>query len=722
MYINVLVEIVNKKLDRTFTYHVPNTLVDDIEVGKRVEVPFGKLTLEGFIMELNVKPDIEDIKDIIRIVDEKSILNEEMLDLGKWLKETTISSLCSCYQAMLPKALKASHKTNINKKYVTYIKLETDYESALELASSSSQKEIINLFKDNNIILKKVANQKSSSATKTLLKNKIISEYEEEINRYLITNEIVSDIHELNDTQQKAFNTIKEYLNTNTTILLHGITGSGKTEVYLHLIKEVLKMGKTSLVLVPEISLTPQFIERFNSSFEGEIAILHSGLSDREKYDEWRKIINNKAKIVIGARSAIFAPLTNLGIIILDEEQSSSYKQDVNPKYDAIKVAMKRSETHNCPLILGSATPKLSHIARSSKGLFKYVSMDKRVNNKELPKVTLIDMRKEKNHNILSSELEYKIMEKLEKNEQVLLLLNRRGYSRIVTCSSCGFIYKCPYCDISLTFHKSSNSIRCHYCGYTKYIDNKCPSCKNDSLNYLGLGTEKLESYLEEVFPRASIVRMDSDTTTKKDSYKKIVNDFYNHKYDILLGTQMISKGLDFPNVSLVGIINADDALNMPLYNAREESFNLLHQASGRAGRSSITGEVIIQTYNPTNDVLECIKNNDFKGFVRKEMQIRKTLKYPPYYFLSKLVIKSKDYKEGSTESKKVKEYLERNLSKDSIILGPAIASIFMVNKIYHYEILIKYRKEPNLSKTLLEIDNMYKLNKNVTIDFSFEE
>ena len=466
--------------------------------------------------------------------------------------------------------------------------------------------------------------------------------------------------------------------------------------------------------------MTPQLIERFTGVFQTNIAVLHSGLSDAEKYDEWRKILKEEVSIVIGARSASFAPLKNIGIFILDEEHSESYKQENNPRYHALDVILKRSEIHHAPVVLGSATPSLSTMARAHKKVFEYTYLSKRAKDSVLPEVYLVDMVEEnkKNHPIISRLLENKITEKIEKKEQVMILLNRRGYSTTLTCSNCGFTYRCPNCQITLTYHKKINQLRCHYCGYTKYYSSLCPNCHEEGLNDYGMGTEKLEEYLEKKFPMVKIIRMDRDTTAKKGMHEQIIEDFQNQKYDILLGTQMISKGLDFPNVTLVGILNADTTLNIPDYRSNEKTFALLSQTCGRAGRNTKKGEVVLQTFNPDNYIMKCVSKNDYFSFYKYEMNIRKTLKYPPFYYLANLIFKSKDYEKVAEEAKKAKNYLEQNLDSGYIILGPTAANVFMMNKIYHFEISIKYKKADLLVPVLKDLFTYTKVD--FDIDFNF--
>ena len=484
----------------------------------------------------------------------------------------------------------------------------------------------------------------------------------------------------------------------------------------MELINKVVQNGKKAIMLLPEISLTAQMIKRLYERFANQVAIFHSSLSEGEKYDEYLKIYQDEISIVVGTRSAIFTPLTNIGLIIIDEEHSETYHQDVNPRYSAIDMAKFRIAYNKCPLILGSATPTLESMVRAKKGVYKLLTLPKRVNNQLLPSTNLVDMSIEmkKRRMIISELLEQKIKDRLIKKEQTILLLNRRGFSTIVTCQSCGYTYKCPHCDITLTYHRTSNNLRCHYCGYTKFLDKLCPDCQEEALNYLGLGTEKLEKTLNEMFPSAKIIRMDVDTTTKKGSHEKIIESFKNHEYDILLGTQMISKGLNFPLVTLVGVINADSSLNLPDFRAGEKTFSLLYQVSGRAGRDRIPGEVIIQTYNPDNYYLKFIKNNSYQDFYNYEMKIRKKLEYPPYYYLVNVILTSKDYDLLSKEANNAFKYLKNNLMKDSKVYGPTPASLFRINNIYHLQILIKYRYDALLIPTLKHLDELYATNSKI--------
>lgn len=717
MIIGVLVELSNKNIDKIFDYSVPDNLKDKIKVGIRVKVPFGKMELEGFVIEIKNSSDIS-VKDILDVVDDEVILNEELLELGKKIQEDTLSTLISCYQIMLPKALKAKNGMVINKKFDTYYYLNKDIVCYGKL--SASQDRIINLCMEKEYVLRKELVDISLSSLNTLIKKNIL--LEKKLEHYRLSyNEKIEPKKELTEDQMKVVNEVllnKGYC----PYLLYGVTGSGKTEVYMELIEDALNRGKTSIVLVPEISLTPQMVLRFQKRFGDNIAAIHSALSDGEKYDEWRRIVKGEAKIVIGARSAIFAPLKNIGMIIIDEEHSDSYKQDdSNPRYSAKDVALIRAKYHDCPLIMGSATPSLEAFARAKKGVFKLLELPNRINGKELPKINIIDMneiiKKTKGH--FSEELLAAISLRLKKKEQVILLLNRRGYSSFVTCKNCGYTFKCPNCDITLTYHKSSRTLRCHYCGYGTKVYDTCPNCHEKSINDLGVGTERIEEELGKLFPESRILRMDFDTTSRKGMHEKMITAFKNQEYDILLGTQIVSKGLDFDNVTLVGVINADTSLNIPDFRSSETTFSLLAQVAGRAGRSTKEGEVIIQTFNPDHYAIQYTKKHDYLGFYNKEMFIRRELKYPPFYYICYLKISGKDSDYIYGEVNKIKKVLENKL-ENTIILGPSPCVIFKLNNIYRYGIILKYKKEDNLREVLDKIIDHYKDNSKLKLDINF--
>lgn len=514
---------------------------------------------------------------------------------------------------------------------------------------------------------------------------------------------------ELNQEQKVACEAVvgaigKQYL----PFLLQGITGSGKTEVYLQIIQGALDMGKTAIVLVPEISLTPQMTERFIARFGEQVAILHSGLSNGEKYDEWRKVERGDAQVVVGARSAIFAPLKNLGVIIIDEEHEASYKQDSNPRYHARDVALLRAQYNQAALVLGSATPSLESRARAGKGVYQHLRLTQRANPlASIPEVQLIDFRDYIGQNETSNftpPLIEAIQDRLDKKEQVVLMLNRRGYSSFVMCRECGTVDTCPNCDISLTLHMDTKTMNCHYCGFSKEIPHVCPNCQSRSIRYYGTGTQKAYDELAELFPEARILRMDVDTTRKKGSHQALLEQFGKGEADILLGTQMIAKGLDFPNVTLVGVLNADTALNLPDFRSSERTFQLLTQVAGRAGRAEKAGQVLIQSYNPQHYAIRFAKDQDYEGFYAYEMGIRRQLGYPPYYFTIGITLSHKKEEEVIRRAYEVMEILRSGLSDASIILGPTPKPIARTHNLYHYQILIKYRLEDELGPTLNQV------------------
>ena len=714
MVVSVLVEIKFKQKEKTFDYNVPSILEPEIQIGKRVLVPFGNQKLEGFIINVKKESNYE-LKDRIEVLDKEPILNKELLNLGKELSDELVSNLISVYQSMLPKAYKAKRKSNINIKTDKYIKLISidKAKDFLKNSKAKKQNEIIEDLLNNNLVSK---NKYSNSIVKVLLDKGIIDILYKE--HYRVDNSSkIKELSTLNFYQKEALNKIKE--SNKEVILLNGVTGSGKTEIYIHLINECINQGKEAIMLVPEISLTPQIIQRFRNHFSNKIAIFHSGLSDGEKYDEYRRIKNKEASIVVGARSAIFVPFTNIGIIIIDEEHSSSYKQDHNPRYNAIDVAIKRGKYHNAKVVLGSATPRIETYARSKKGYYELVKLEKRANNAHLPNVKIIDMKDEikSGNTLFSRELISNIQEKLENNEQIMLLLNKRGYSSYLMCKNCGEVIKCPNCDITLTYHKTSDMNRCHYCGYAENKKEFCPKCKTGTLQSFGTGTEKVEEEIKKIFKSARVIRMDIDTTTKKNSHKKIINSFMNHEYDILVGTQMIAKGLDFPLVTLVGVINADTILNLPDFRSLEKTYELISQVSGRAGRSDKEGIVIVQTFNPDNYSIMHAKNHDYDGFYNDEIKIRKKLKYPPYYFVSVIKIGGKDFNETYKEAKKIGDYIRNKKDENMIVLGPSIGSMSKVNNIYYFEIIIKYRNKDFTRNMLNDVYLLEENNNKIKID-----
>ena len=722
MYASVIIEYGVKKLNQTYTYIIPDNLLGIVKKGMKVYVPFGAQKILGFVIDIyDTISDISyELKEIIDVVDPYLVLSDELLSVGKYLSEETLCSLITAYQTMLPSSLKVKQSKHNYAKFDEYIYLK-DIDKAKEYKELYKRRTAhIKIIEE--LLCKNKLNKKEFSAksVKELLESGIIEI--ECVNTYRINVEESNIKNKLTFEQERVYEEVINNKDKYNTYLLYGITGSGKTEVYINLIDNIISIGKTAIMLVPEISLTTQIAKRFYKAFGSDVAILHSSLSNGEKYDEYLKILRGEVHVVVGTRSAIFAPLKDLGIIIIDEEDSPSYKQDNNPRYHARDMAIYRAKYNNIPLILGSATPSLETKARADKGVYKLLKLDKRVGKAKLPNIHIVDMEAEmkKRNMIFSDLLLSKIKEKLAKKEQIILLLNRRGFSTFITCSSCGYTYKCPNCDITLTYHKSTNNLICHYCGYQHKKDNVCPSCGDNALNYYGLGTEKLEEKIKELIPDIRVVRMDQDTTRNKGMHEKIITDFKEHKYDLLLGTQMISKGLDFPLVTLVGVINADTTLNIPDYRSSENTYSLLSQVAGRAGRSDYPGEVIIQTFNPDNFVIGCVKENNYDKFYNYEMDFRHKLKYPPYYYLVSLKVIGKDYTKTLEESKKVKDYLTNNLNKNTIVLGPTTAAVFKFNNEYRMQIIIKYKFDDKLKTTIKDIDNMFINIKDLRLEIDF--
>ncbi|PMC38388.1 primosomal protein N' [Bacillus sp. UMB0899] len=607
------------------------------------------------------------------------------------------------------------------KKKIRMVKLNSSPEQLAEQmealnANAKKQLEVLRYLKENNIsyisVVDLLAGTNASDASiKALISKGILVEEYKEVyrdpyqDRYFEKTKPLS----LNSEQQHAIAPILSSVENNEhhVFLMYGVTGSGKTEVYLQSIEAVLKNGKEAIVLVPEISLTPQMVNRFKGRFGSKVAVLHSGLSTGEKYDEWRKIQRKEVQLVVGARSAIFAPFENLGMIIIDEEHESSYKQEENPRYHARDVAIYRAKFHQCPVVLGSATPTLETFARAQKDVYKLLTLKERVNKRSMPSVEIIDMREELrsgNRTMFSTSLIEKLTDRLEKNEQSVLFLNKRGYSSFVMCRDCGFVIQCPHCDISLTYHRFGQQLKCHYCGHEESMPNVCPECQSEHIRFFGTGTQRVEEELLKVLPEARIIRMDVDTTGRKGAHEKLLTKFGNKEADILLGTQMIAKGLDFPDVTLVGVLTADTMLHLPDFRAAEKTFQLMTQVSGRAGRHELPGEVIIQTYTPENYSIQLASKYDYDSFYEHEMFLRKSHAYPPYFFLALVTVSHPEITKVVSVTDKIVQFLRRNVSNETKILGPVASPIPRINDRYRYQCMVKYKREKNLHEILRKI------------------
>lgn len=707
MYADIIMEI-NVFNNKLFTYLIPSNL--KIEVGSRVHIPFGNKKVNGIV--LNIKDDYNkdiELKEIIDLIDEEPILNKEQINLIHYMRKTYLCTYLDAYKVMMPPQLKLTkNKNNIKIEKTYYIK-------ELKEVSTKAESNILNLFNDKKNL--KPSEIKNKKALNLLLDKGILGIKEDEIYRLTKKYNIIDKVKLTTDQN----NIYKEIKKSNSNIfLLRGVTGSGKTEIYMELIEDALKENKEVIVLVPEISITAQLINRFKGRFQDKVALFHSGLSSGERYDEWRKIKRKEVSIVVGARSAIFVPFTNIGLIIMDEENDDSYKQENNPRYNTIDIATERSKYNNAKLLLGSATPSLESYARAKVKKYQLLELETRINQKELPKVDIIDMKKElkKGNSILSSIAKESIIDKINKKEQIMILMNRRGYSNYIMCNECGEVIKCPNCDISLTYHKTSNSLKCHYCNYKTYMPKTCKKCNSEYLTLKGKGTEKIEEILKNTFKDIRVIRMDSDTTTKKSSHEKIIRDFNDHKYDVLLGTQMIAKGLDFKNVTLVIVIDADSSLYMSDYRSSERTFSLLTQVSGRAGRHYKEGSIIIQTFNPNHYAIKLVKNHDYVAFYNSEIAIRKKLFYPPFCFIVAIRVLSNNFDLGSKEINNINRILKSSLDDKYKILGPTLFP--KINNIYGFQTIIKYKEKEKLMSVLEEIDIHYNNSKvKLEIDFS---
>lgn len=692
LYAGVVVYNESVQVDRIFTYKIPENLLDKINLGSRVKVPFGKgnREIDAFVMELYETCSFKRIKNIKNICDEFTVIRKEDIVLIKKMREKYLCTYLDCIKVFLPTGIIKGVKNKV--KNVIFLG-----ESLQKKFLKDPYYTIYDTVKKNNGIYSKTEISKkfnlSLSSINTMIKHGFLSTSKTVINRYNNRQYSLYEEKKLNLEQEKVVQNIlssKEKL-----FLIHGITGSGKTEIYMNLVKHMLISNKQCVILVPEISLTPQMVERFKGRFGREIAVFHSRLSDGERYDEWIRVKNKEVNVAIGARSAIFLPFHNLGMIIIDEEHEASYKSDSNPKYNAREIGELKCEIENCKMVLGSATPGIDTYYRAKKGDINLLKLNKRADGAILPETKIIDMREEllkNNKSIFSMELYSDIQNALEKKEQIILFLNRRGFSTFVSCRKCGYVFKCDSCDISLTYHSAGNYLSCHYCGKRYPLKKTCPKCGSKYVKYFGVGTEKIEEEVKKYFPNARTLRMDFDTTRKKNSYETIYNTFKNKEADILIGTQMVAKGLDFKNVTLVGVIAADISLNLPDFRSGERTFQLITQVSGRAGRGKKKGKVIIQTYNPNNYSIKSAAKNDFASFYEEEIGIRYNMNYPPF---SKILCINMNSKNEELLIKNIQNIgiILKNIFKnnDNInILGPCPCVLSKIKELYRWQILFK--------------------------------
>lgn len=718
LYAEVIINSEALEIDRPFTYKVPEEFNNEIKIGQIVKVPFGKgnKTSEGFILNLKNDDNIKfKTKNIAAILVKDPVIYEDDINLIEFLREKTLCKYIDAFRLLIPVGIMKGAKAK--KKKVIVLKNE----DLSNIKNPDGYKKIVEFFKTNSgkYTKSELINEHSISQYKLnkLIENEVLSIEEESVFRY---NDRVYNKDSAKTLTIEQENIIREYINSDDKMfLLKGVTGSGKTEVYMKLVERVLLEGKSAIILVPEIALTPQMIERFKGRFGVNVALFHSKLSDGERFDEWFRVKEGKAKVIVGARSAIFLPAKNLGLIIIDEEHENTYKSEQNPKYQTKEVAEYLSELKGCKVILGSATPSIETYYRALTGEMKLLELNSRVDNKPMPPMKVIDMRNELkggNKSLFSRELFIAIQERLKRKEQIILFLNRRGFSTFVSCRSCGYVFKCDECDISMTYHKNGLLI-CHYCGKTKREPRECPKCHSKYVKFFGAGTQRVEEEVKKYFNNVRILRMDVDTTRDKHSYERIYNTFKNGEADILIGTQMVSKGLDFKNVTLVGILAADMSINIPDYRAAERTFQIITQVAGRAGRGDKQGEVLIQTYTPQHYSLQYAVNYDYEGFYEKEFTVRAMMKYPPFGKL--LLINGTSKKEELLKNfmhkitMMIKPLVESCL--DIEILGPIPCMISKVKENYRWQIVIKGEFDSYFSKNIKEI--LYDENKNVYND-----
>lgn len=784
MYYDIIIKSKTSFLDTKFTYKSD----ESIEVGSRVVVPFGKansLRL-GFVIDINENvEDDRSIKHITELIDSYPILSKEQVQIVHYLVDNYLADYSSSIQTMMPpggidniieyfqinldskyedmefnfffsknrsfddifKKYRNKYsrsdikklvqdgilihsydkKSKASKKQIVYISLSENYCDIKIPANAKNQLAIIKHLEDNKEeeVKKLLQVTKSTNATiNTLINKGLIVKREENDYRKVLPSKTISVKNILNEDQEKAIDSI---LNSDKNcFLLHGITGSGKTEVYLNLVENYLSKGKEAIILVPEISLTPQTIERFNNRFGDSIAVLHSKLSISERYDQWRLIKENKVKIVVGARSAIFAPLNNIGIIIIDEEHENSYKSEKTPKYDAREIARFRCELNDAKLVLGTATPSVDTMYKVYKDECELIRLDKRATKGKLPEVQMVDMRQElKNNNfsMFSASLKSSIDDALSSKEQIILFLNKRGHTSYVFCRSCGYVHRCEACDVSMTYHKYKDLLICHYCGRTHIRKKTCENCGSTFIKEFGAGTEKLEEEAKKLFPHANIFRMDADTISNKKDYENVHKMMNDKEIDILIGTQMLAKGLDFPGVTVVGVIAADLSLNLPDYRASERTFQLLTQVSGRAGRGDKEGKVFFQTYKPENFAIKTSSNHDYYSFFKEEIKNRSKHFYPPFLNILTINIASKDRNKAIKKAHDINKQIMMSSRKLSIKLeelsGPTASVIERINNYYRFNIFIKIKDKDKLLEFARDVKDKVENDRGVYIQYN---
>lgn len=740
-FANIIVDISLEKLDRPFGYIIPDHLIDTIKIGTQVNIPFGKgnRQITGYVIEITDKPgfDVSKMKEIDSVVEDATSVESELIELAGWIKENYGSTMNQALKTVLP--VKKTVK-NIEKKTVVLNLSDEQLEEKLKSYQKKNAKARVRLLEElktvkrlpKNLVVNKLNISASTLKTMEQLGDIIIESDADYRNPIKLEKQKEYDII-LNKQQRDVAESIKNTMtfckeNKPNIHLIHGITGSGKTEVYMDLIEHTVKAGKSVIVLIPEIALTYQTVMRFTRKFGDDISIINSRLSKGERYDQFERAKNGDIHIMIGPRSALFTPFKDLGLIVIDEEHESAYKSESVPKYHAVEVAMKRAKDQGATLVLGSATPSIESYYRAKNGVYHLHKLDKREKGK-LPDVTVVDLREElknENKSIFSEKLQELIRDRLDKKQQTMLFINRRGYAGFVSCRDCGEPIKCPHCDVTLKLHRNRKLI-CHYCGHTEDLPNLCPKCGSKYLGGFGIGTQQIETAVKKMFPDARVLRMDADTTSKKGGHEEILSAFANREADIMVGTQMIVKGHDFPGVTLVGVIAADMSLYASDYYATEKTFQLLCQAAGRAGRSEEPGHVVIQTYSPDNYSIMTASHQDYDEFYEEEIAYRKLMQYPPVSNMVSILLQSKDQKELVRLTEDfvgiIKQYKD-NFFQQLMVIGPAEPPVSKINDIYRKIIYLKSDnriKMVGLKNYLEDVINSSQKFKKISINYDFK-
>ena len=714
--------IIDRAIHRELDYAVPDELIDRVKIGSRVRVPFREKSALGTVVAIPEQSEVQGIRLIEAVVGETPILSEHLLELARWIGTYYCCPIETVMRSLLPQVIRRAEVGWKKQLFVQPLRKSDNEQVETLRRRAPRQAELLEAISrlEAPMSAAQLLRETSldSQTLRALVKRGLVELREEAVVRdphadeqFIATSNLI-----LNREQASALREITQALDSPESarpILLHGVTGSGKTEIYLQAIRAALDHGRTAIVLVPEISLTPQTVERFKGRFaemQDSVAVLHSHLSEGERHDEWHKIHSGRARIVIGARSAVFAPLKNLGLIVVDEEHETTYKQEEAPRYHARDVAIVRAKIEKCVAVLGSATPSLESYHNAAVGKYRLVTLTQRIDEKQMPLMRIVDLRQERRREkkaaILSEKLSQAIADRLEKREQTILFLNRRGFSTSLLCSNCGEARNCPNCSVALTFHRYpavTGRLSCHLCGHTAAVPKKCPNCGKDALIYAGFGTEKVESTVSQIFPKAVVRRMDADSMTRKEAYRETLRNFRTGKIDILVGTQMIAKGLHFPNVTLVGIINADLALHLPDFRAGERTFQLLTQVAGRAGRGETAGEVFVQTFTPFSPSIQFARHHDFPGYFQQELEFRERCDFPPFKHAILITVRSTHEGRAKLSAETLQRRLKEALPQECILGDATPAPLEKLQGQFRFHILIRSEAIIRLSRLVRE-------------------